>query len=166
MSTIAADLVSMLPRLRRYALALCKAADTADDLVQIACEKALASQRQSLDVSFDAWMFRILRNSWIDRLRRQKTRGQEIDIAEHGEIGALDGASASENRLMLRRTLEAIGRLPQDQRELLLLVCVEELSYRDAAQVLDLPIGTVMSRLGRARRKLAEDLGLETGKLL
>jgi RNA polymerase sigma-70 factor (ECF subfamily) len=67
---------------------------------------------------------------------------------------------------VLRKTLEAIGRLPDEQRELLLLVCVEELSYRDAAEVLDLPIGTVMSRLARARRKLAEDVGVEAGQLL
>ncbi|WP_449395447.1 RNA polymerase sigma factor [Devosia riboflavina] len=166
MSTIASSLVPMLPRLRRYALALCKVGDIADDLVQTACEKALASQRQTLDLSFDAWMFRILRNSWIDRLRRQKTRGEEIDIVEHSDIGAFDGFSIPENRLVLKKTMEAIGRLPQDQRELLLLVCVEELSYRDAAEVLDLPIGTVMSRLARARRKLAEDVGIEAGQLL
>ena len=62
--------------------------------------------------------------------------------------------------------MQAIGRLPAEQRELLLLVCVEELTYRDAAEVLDLPIGTVMSRLARARRKLAEDIGIEAGQLL
>lgn len=156
----------MLPRLRRYALALCKAADIADDLVQVACEKALASPRQTLDISFDAWMFRIVRNSWIDRLRRQRTRGEELDITEHAEAGAFDGTALPEHRLVLRKTLEAIGRLPQEQRELLLLVCVEELSYRDAAEILDLPIGTVMSRLARARRKLAEDVGIEAGQLL
>jgi len=159
-------LIPMLPRLRRYALALCRVSDIADDLVQVACEKALSSQRQTLDVSFDAWMFRILRNSWIDRLRRQRTRGEEIDIVEHSEIGAFDGTSIPENRLMLKQTMQAIGRLPAEQRELLLLVCVEELTYRDAAEVLDLPIGTVMSRLARARRKLAEDIGIEAGQLL
>lgn len=166
MNTIASSLVPLLPRLRRYALALCRVGDTADELVQIACEKALASPRQTLDVSFEAWMFRILRNGWIDRLRRQKTRGEEIDIVEHSDLGAFDGSRVPENRLMLAKTLEAIGRLPQEQRELLLLVCVEELSYRDAAEVLDLPIGTVMSRLARARRKLADDVGLEAGQLL
>ena len=67
---------------------------------------------------------------------------------------------------MLKQTMQAIGRLPAEQRELLLLVCVEELTYRDAAEVLDLPIGTVMSRLARARRKLAEDIGIEAGQLL
>ena len=111
-------------------------------------------------------MFRILRNGWIDRLRRQKTRGEEIDIAEHSDLGAFDGSRIPEDRLVLRKTLEAIGRPPDEQRELLLLVCVEELSYRDAAEVLDLPIGTVMSRLARARRKLAEDVGVEAGQLL
>ena len=166
MSTIGSSLVPLLPRLRRYALALCRVADTADELVQMACEKALASPRQTLDISFEAWMFRILRNGWIDRLRRQKTRGEEIDIVEHSDLGAFDGARIPENRLVLSKTLEAIGRLPDEQRELLLLVCVEELSYRDAAEVLDLPIGTVMSRLARARRKLAEYVGLEAGQLL
>lgn len=67
---------------------------------------------------------------------------------------------------MLARTLEAIGGLPEEQRELLLLVCVEELSYREAAAVLELPIGTVMSRLARARRKLAETVGVDGGRLL
>ena len=117
MSTIATSLIPMLPRLRRYALALCRVSDIADDLVQVACEKALSSQRQTLDVSFDAWMFRILRNSWIDRLRRQRTRGEEIDIVEHSEIGAFDGTSIPENRLMLKQTMQAIGRLPAEQRE-------------------------------------------------
>ena len=69
-------------------------------------------------------------------------------------------------RLLLGQAAAAIDRLPDDQRELLLLVCVEELSYRDAAEVLQLPIGTVMSRLARARRRVAEDLGVESGRVL
>jgi RNA polymerase sigma-70 factor (ECF subfamily) len=166
MTAIGPSLVVLLPRLRRYALALCRVADTADELVQVACEKVLASRRESFDVSFDAFMFRVVRNSWIDRIRRQRTRGEELDISGNEALGAFDGRARPEARLMLGKTLEAIGRLPQDQRELLLLVCVEELSYREAASVLDVPIGTVMSRLARARRKLAEDLDLQPGQLL
>lgn len=166
MTTIGPGLIQMLPRLRRYALALCRVADIADELVQVACEKALASAGRASDVPFEAWMFRILRNAWIDRLRRQRTRGEEIDIYERDDLGAFDGASIPEQRLMLARTLEAIGGLPEEQRELLLLVCVEELSYREAAAVLELPIGTVMSRLARARRKLAETVGVDGGRLL
>lgn len=163
MNAISAQLIPLLPRLRRYALSLCRAADIADDLVQAACEKALAHPRQSFDVSFDAWMFRILRNSWIDRLRRLKTRGVEVDVAARDDLALIDRSAPPETRLMLEQTLEAIGRLPQEQRELLLIVCVEEMSYREAAAILDLPIGTVMSRLARARRTLAKDVGFEPG---
>ncbi|WP_240229430.1 RNA polymerase sigma factor [Devosia lacusdianchii] len=166
MITIGPSLIQMLPRLRRYAITLCRMADVADELVQIACEKALASPGRGADVPFEAWMFRILRNAWIDRMRRLRTRGEEIDVYERDDLSAFDGAAIPEQRLMLNKTMQAIARLPEDQRELLLLVCVEELSYRDAAEILDLPIGTVMSRLARARRKLAEDVGLEGGRLL
>lgn len=166
MTSIGPSLIHMLPRLRRYAIALCRAADTADDLVQIACEKALASAGHAKDVPFDAWMFRILRNAWIDRLRRQRTRGEEVDIYERHDLASFDGAHIPEQRLLLNKTMLAIGRMPEEQRELLLLVCVEEMSYRDAAQVLDLPIGTVMSRLARARRKLSDEVGVDAGRLL
>lgn len=166
MTTMGPILIQMLPRLRRYALALCRAADIADDLVQVACEKALASTGHARDVPFDAWMFRILRNAWIDRLRRQRTRGEEVDVYEREDLVSSDGGQLPEQRLMLHKTMQAIARLPQDQRELLLLVCVEEMSYRDAAQVLELPIGTVMSRLARARRSLAEEVGMDAGRLL
>lgn len=166
MTSLGPSLIPMLPRLRRYALALCRVADTADDLVQVACEKALASAGHARDVPFDAWMFRILRNAWIDRLRRQRSRGEEVDVYEREDLVSRDGAQLPEQRLMLQKTMQAIARLPGDQRELLLLVCVEELSYRDAAQVLDLPIGTVMSRLARARRRLAEEVGMDAGRLL
>jgi RNA polymerase sigma-70 factor, ECF subfamily len=160
-------LIEALPRLRRYAISLSRVADVADDLVQSACERALATAATLDDeLRFDAWMFRIVRNLWYDRLRRLKVRGQELDVSARDDLVAIEGEEVPERRMLLRRAGEAIDRLPDEQRELMLLVCVEGLSYRDAAEVLELPIGTVMSRLARARRRVAGELGVETGKVL
>ena len=145
------DLLDLLPNLRRFALSLCRSADIADDLVQLTCQKAL-SNRQAFQAGtrMDAWLFRILRNSWIDMVRRRQGEGQSVDIDEAYDLPGTSGPDTVENRLLLGRTLKAIHELPEDQREVLLLVCVEELSYREAAEVLEVPIGTVMSRLARA----------------
>ena len=160
-------LIEALPRLRRYAISLARVADVADDLVQAACERALATTATlDDDLRFDAWMFRIVRNLWYDRLRRLRARGEEMDVTVRDDLVAVGGEAVPERRLLLAKVAEAIDRLPDDQRELLLLVCVEGLSYRDAADVLELPIGTVMSRLARARKKIAEDVGVEAGRVL
>lgn len=157
---IGPQLIAMLPRLRRYALKLVRAAEVADDLVQSACERALATAARPGDAPFDAWMLRILRNLHFDRLRKLQAQGVSVDIETQDELAAADASGAQEARLALDRVHAAIDRLPAEQREVLLLVCVEELSYRDAAAVLDVPVGTVMSRLARARLKLAELIGL------
>jgi RNA polymerase sigma-70 factor (ECF subfamily) len=160
-------LIEALPRLRRYAISLTRMADVADDLVQGACERALATAATLDDrMRFDAWMFRIVRNLWYDRLRRLRVRGEELDVTVRDDLVAIEGEAVPERRLLLRKAATAIDRLPEEQRELMLLVCVEELSYRDAAAVLDLPIGTVMSRLARARRRVAEEVGVESGRVL
>ncbi len=165
-ATIGPLLIDILPRLRRYAIALSRTADTADDLVQAACERALATKAELTDaMRFDAWMFRILRNIWLDRLRRLKTRGTELDIADT-PIAAPGAEHLPGQRLLLGKAAAAIAALPDDQREIMLLVCVEDYSYREAAELLDVPIGTVMSRLARARKKVADDVGVETGRVL
>jgi len=155
------DLIALLPRLRRFALSLARRGDLADDLVQTAAERALA-HRASFDpgTRFDAWMFRILHNAWIDGLRRQRTRGAEIDIDDVSEALSVDGRKVTETALTLRAAEAAMAALPEDQRAVMLLVCVEELSYREAAGVLGVPIGTVMSRLARARLAVAERMGI------
>lgn len=159
-------LIEMLPRLRRFAISLSRSHDIADDLVQSACERALAARRSlTADMSFDAWMFRILRNLWIDRLRRKRTRGEEMELSERRDIPDPFAGTNAERHILLSQVAVAIDALPDDQRELLLLVCVEEVSYRDAADILGLPIGTVMSRLARARRHLAETTGLAKSDL-
>lgn len=159
-SEIGAALVELLPRLRRYALSLCRAAELADDLVQSACERALATASMPGDAPFDAWMFRILRNQWFDRLRRQRTEGVQVNVNEQVNLQSAVGSDEAETRIMLERVREAIEQLPDEQREALMLVCVEELSYGDAARVLEVPIGTVMSRLSRARTRLARLSGV------
>ncbi len=155
------DLIAFLPNLRRFAISLCRSRDTADDLVQITVERAF-SGRAGFDPAtrFDAWLFRILRNAWIDMVRRNKTRGTEIDFADVPDAQVVDGEKVVEATLMLKAAREMIDRLPPDQREVILLICVEELTYKEAAEILAVPIGTVMSRLARARIGIAEGLGI------
>ncbi|ODN70279.1 RNA polymerase sigma factor [Methylobrevis pamukkalensis] len=163
-SNIGPDLVALLPRLRRYALSLTRDGGLADDLVQGACEKALAGARSwTPGTRFDAWMFRILRNLWIDGLRRRRTEGIQDHMDDHEDIVGTDGNRETEMKLMFADVARAIDDLPTDQREVLLLTCAEDLSYREAAEVLGVPIGTVMSRLARARRRLSEATGAEPG---
>jgi RNA polymerase sigma-70 factor (ECF subfamily) len=156
-SPIASELVALLPRLRRFAVVLCKSQVSADDLVQAACVRALANaQSWTPGTRFDSWMFRILHNHWLDTMRRARTEGivQEIDVA--ARIVGTDGESQMMRRFQLAEIRDAIDTLPDDQREVLLLVCIEDLSYREAAEILEVPVGTVMSRLARARRHLVE----------
>ncbi len=156
------DLIALLPNLRRFALSLCRRTDVADDLVQTTAERALVARaRFDPATRMDAWLFRILRNAWIDQARRLKTQGVTVDIHEMPEASVVDGVHHTETVLILRKTELAMAELREDQREVIMLVCVEELSYREAAEVLGVPIGTVMSRLARARLALAEKVGIK-----
>jgi RNA polymerase sigma-70 factor, ECF subfamily len=151
------DLVAILPRLRRYALGLCRSTAAADDLVQGACLKALAKAASwHPGTRFDAWMFRILRNHWIDGVRRNSVEGEFADSAASADALAPPTEGQLLDRLMLEQVKDAIAQLPSEQREVILLVCVDDLSYREVADVLNIPIGTVMSRLARARRRLLD----------
>jgi RNA polymerase sigma-70 factor (ECF subfamily) len=153
-TTIGHDLAAMLPRLRRFALTLCRSPALADDLVQGACEKALAhADSWTPETRLDAWVFRILRNHWIDHLRR--TRADPTVLVEVPEdVADGDGEGRIMSQIHLAEVRRAIDALPDEQREVILLVCVEDLAYREAADVLGVPIGTVMSRLSRARQRL------------
>jgi len=154
-------LIEALPDLRRFALFLCRDADLADDLVQTTVERAVR-RRDSFDPAtrLQAWLFRILRNAWIDTLRRGRSHGRHVDLDAVPELSGDDGDRATEARLMVRSTEAAIDDLPTEQREVIVLVGVEGLSYAEAAEVLGIPKGTVMSRLARARVALAERLGI------
>lgn len=155
------SVIALLPNLRRYAISLCRSPSTADDLVQTACEKAFASSSQFVSgTRLDAWLFRILRNSWIDQLRRQKKFGAESDLDEEASSLKIDGAAIVESRITLREVAETINGLPDQQREIVMLVCVEGLSYKEASELLEVPIGTIMSRLARARAEISRSAGI------
>ena len=154
-------LVAALPRLRRYALSLCRQEDVADDLVQTAVERAVANRdRHDPRTDLLPWLMRILRNAWIDQTRRAATRGTELDVTELPESAVYDGDRALAARLAWRETEAALASLPEDQQEIVRLVCIEELSYAEAAMILGIPKGTVMSRLARGRVALAKKLGI------
>lgn len=146
----------MLPRLRRFALALTGVPDVADDLVQNGCIRALAcSQQWQPGTRMDSWMYRILQNLWIDQRRALATAGggsavEDLDTLPE-ESDFEQGVHA---QLELAQVLRAMQGLPDAHRSLLALVSIEGLSYREAAEVLQLPMGTVMSRLCRARTAL------------
>ena len=161
---IRVELVALLPRLRRFGLSLTRSQDKADDLVQAACERALrALESYQPGTRLDSWMFRIMRNLWIDEVRKARTQGQHDDVDSHFDLAGDDGVKGVELRSEANAVEQAILRLPEEFRSVLVLVCVDELSYREAADVLGIPIGTVMSRLARARKAVANDLGLEPG---
>ena len=146
------QLVALLPKLRRFAHGLTGTADEGDDLVQSACERALSRAQQFLPGSrLDHWMYSILRSIWIDRIRQRGRREisvDPVDLADHpgGDLEAEANAG-----LGLADARRAIAALPDEQREALLLVCVEGVGYRRAAEILNLPLGTVTSRVFRAR---------------
>ena len=159
MSTGFSDqLIAVLPRLRRFARGLTGSAVEADDLVQAACERALARQHQFQEgTRFDSWMFRIVQTIWIDQLRARDVRKESGEIAEE-RLGSDEPVRRVEARLALAEVRKAVERLQPDQRAALLLVTVDGLSYKEAAEVAGVPIGTIMSRLARARIALQLEL--------
>ena len=151
------ELIALLPRLRRFALGLTGSRDQADDLVQTGCLRALERWHQwTPGTSLHSWMFRILQTVWIDERRMNARRPTVSDDDAIARLPGADGADRHEARDTLRKVRDEIARLPDDQRVVLLLVTVEGLSYREAAGTLDIPVGTVMSRLARARKRIAE----------
>jgi RNA polymerase sigma-70 factor (ECF subfamily) len=152
---VRAELVQMLPKLRRFAIGLAGNLDDADDLVQGACERALSHLDQwQAGTRLDSWMYRIIQNLWIDRGRSHKLRGDPWDPDDMPQLADPHAHRTPEIESTLARVLGALGELPPDQREVLLLVGVSEHSYREAAEQLGVPLGTVMSRLARARLHL------------
>ena len=157
------QLVALLPRFRRFARALTRNVHDADDLVQLAVERALLRLDQwRPGTRLDSWMYGIIRNAWIDETRARRRRDRVLAPAELGEHVA-DGASdAHIQRLSLEAAME---RLPDEQRLAVALVLVEGLAYKEAAEVLEVPIGTVTSRLARGREALETLLGGREGGL-
>ena len=152
-------LLPLLPRLRRLARALAGQLADADDLVQIVVERALIHAAQwRPDAPLDKWVFAIARNAWRDELRA-RGRSQKLFAPEEAGATAADGASAPAQQLELAA---ALALLPTDHREVVALVLVEGLSYSEAAELLEVPVGTITSRLARARATLQAHLGKDS----
>jgi RNA polymerase sigma-70 factor, ECF subfamily len=152
---VRAGLEPCLGRLWRYALVLSRAGDAADDLVQATCVRAIERADQFVPgTRLDRWLFAILRSIWLNEIRSRRVReGGGFVAAE--DVLSFDGAREIETNILAGEVLKAIGRLPEAQRETVLLVYGEGFSYAEAASALDVPIGTVMSRLAAARAALA-----------
>jgi RNA polymerase sigma-70 factor (ECF subfamily) len=153
-----------IPALRRYAFALLRDRDRADDLVQDTLERALSRwllRRPDGDVR--AWLFTILRNLHVSHWRRDRRQRATIEVDETTMPAV---AARQEAALEVHDVLSALDQLPEEQKSLLLLVGVEDFSYDDAARILGMPIGTVMSRLSRARQKLRSVVEAGTVTLL
>ncbi|WP_035259860.1 RNA polymerase sigma factor [Actibacterium mucosum] len=149
------ELISLLPRLRRFARTLTGTASEADDLVQDACIRAI-SRAELYDPShpLDRWMFRITRNLWYSELRKRKVRmGQGTVPAD--EATELVTQETGEARVLAADVRKAVSGLPEDLAAVLLVVSVEGYSYAEAAELLNIPVGTVMSRVHRARKMLS-----------
>ena len=153
---VRAGIAALLPRLWRYGLVLSGARDVADDLVQATCLRALerASQFEP-DSKLDRWLFSILRSIWLNELRSRRIR-EGGGFVNAGEALVFDGAKDIETNVMASQVLTAVGRLPEAQREAVLLVYAEGLSYKEAAELMGAPIGTIMSRLATARAAIGK----------
>jgi RNA polymerase sigma factor (sigma-70 family) len=147
-----AEIAGLLPRLRRFARSLTFHRDDADDLVQVAVERALGrSEQWTAGTRLDSWMFRIIKNAWIDEVRSRIRRDRMFAPEEEGEHVGDDFAEAHQQRLAIQK---AISLLSEDHRMVIGLVLVDGLPYKEAAEVLDIPMGTLTSRLARAREAL------------
>jgi len=154
MKDLLAHVEPMVPALRRYARALLRDRDLADDLVQDCLERVIKRwEQRRQDGDTRQWVFAIAHNLAMDFLRQQKRRGLHLAIEDVEEKEMVTPAP-QEAHLRHHELLRFLERLPEEQRSVILLVSVEDLSYAEAAKVLGIPIGTVMSRLARGREKL------------
>ena len=158
--TFEVELTQLLPRLRRFAHTLSRNSADADDLAQATIERALRSRDQwQPGTRLDSWLYRIMRNLWIDtvraRQRKEKREAPEEAAKETGE----DPREAMHASIELKRAILAMEQLPDEQREVVALILIEGFGYREVSEMLDLPIGTISSRLARGRTTLLKMLG-------
>ena len=155
MDSFQTEMLALLPRLRRMARVLAWEPADADDLTQLTVERALLRRDQwRPGTRLDSWMFRIMRNAWIDEARARQRRGRVLAPPEAGALAADPSAPSLEARLQASAVERALEALPEDQRVAVALVLIEGLSYQEAADSLEVPIGTLTSRLARGRATL------------
>jgi RNA polymerase sigma-70 factor (ECF subfamily) len=153
-------LSQLLPRLRRFAHGLSRSPADADDLTQMTIERALRSRDQWQEgTRLDSWTYRIMRNLWIDTVRSRQRKEKLEAPPEEAETVGIDPGEQIAASIDLQRVMRAMEQLPDEQREVVALILIEGFGYREAAEMLDLPIGTVSSRLVRGRTALLDMLG-------
>jgi RNA polymerase sigma factor (sigma-70 family) len=158
--TFETELTQLLPRLRRFAHSLSRNGADADDLTQATIERALRSrERWQPGTRLDSWLYRIMRNLWIDTARARTRRERHEAPEEEAQSVGEDPRESIEASLELKRAMGAMERLPDEQREVVALILIEGFGYREVSEMLDLPIGTVSSRLVRGRTALLDMLG-------
>jgi len=154
------ELVSILPNLRRFALSLSGTYADADDLLQSTVERVLERGLPD-DAELLPWTMRVCRNLWIDEIRSRKVRVNATQDPALSDDQVVAGEAEVIGKLSLREVQTVLAGMPEEQRAVLELVAVEGYSYKEAAETLDTPIGTVMSRLARARANLAKRIGAD-----
>lgn len=151
------EIIDLLPRLRRFALALTRSVAAADDLVQATLERAIANlDKWEPGTRLDSWMYRIAHNLFRNDRRNEAARGSKLDVVANDMERTTDGERAALARIEMSAVGVAIAQLPSEQREALLLVAVEGLSYREAAEITGSSVAAVTSRIARAREALRE----------
>ncbi|MBY6261496.1 sigma-70 family RNA polymerase sigma factor [Azospirillum sp. 412522] len=165
MSKFGVDLEVHIASLRRYARALLRNSADAEDLVQEALTRAVArADSFQAGTNLRAWLFTILHNIHVNQVRSKAARPQEVDVDD--VESKLVSPPRQEERVELREMMRAVDELPEEQRKVLLLVALEGLKYDEVADMLGVPIGTVMSRLSRAREAVRAKLANEGGVTL
>jgi RNA polymerase sigma-70 factor, ECF subfamily len=149
------ELLALLPRLRRHARGLTRSDDEGDELAQATIERAIRHiDKWRPGTSLDAWMFQIARNLNFNDFRSRKVRGSNLRSVDVDDIHGEDGRRVTESRLIFDTVQRLIGRLPEEQKVVLLLVSIEGLSYKEVAETTGVCVATVTSRLARARSRL------------
>ena len=162
---LTAEVQPLIPSLRRYARAMLRDGDSADDLVQDCLERVIThwDERHRAEDTRQ-WIFAIAHNLAVNRLRQERRRGMHVAIEDVDEATMVSPA-AQEHRVRHNELMRALDTLPQDQRSVILMISVEDLSYAEVAEALGVPIGTVTSRLARGRERLQRALDGELGRI-
>lgn len=153
------EMIAILPQLRRFAYGLTGSVPDGDDLVQATCERAIANlDKWELGTRLDSWMFRIAQNLHRNAVRDSRSRARKLAELGAEQDGSVDGRRQQHDRALLGKVRDFVRQLPDEQQTVMLLVCVEGRSYKEVSAITGLPVGTVTSRLGRARAALREFL--------
>jgi RNA polymerase sigma-70 factor (ECF subfamily) len=157
------QLVDLIPRLRRFARSLTRSAADADDIAQATIERALVHQASwKAGTRLDSWVYRIAQNLWRDELRAHRRRAEPLDGVD---LAGEDGRESFLRHIEVGEVAESFHQLPEEQRLVLTLVVLDGISYQETAALLEVPVGTVMSRLARARGRLAARMPADAGRL-